>query len=112
MVLEKFRNRVKFYSIAGTSDGFGGSSGDTQTLQATVWGRVERMKGLEALQLEQILNSIPYLITIRGQALPSGFTLDNYRIEADGVLFNIHSKYRDEYNRFLKLICWSSESEL
>ena len=111
MVLERFRNRVTFKELSGSPDGFGGSSGDVETDRGTVWAKVERMKGNEAFTLQQLLNSIPYLVTIRFHALPDNFTLSTYKVEVDGKLFNIHANYKDEYNRFIKLICWSSEDD-
>ncbi len=111
-MIEKFRNNVEFFEITGVSDGMGGITGNTQTSKGTAWARVERMKGNEALTMEQLLNAIPYKMTIRSFDLPSAFDIGTYRVNVDSTLFSIHSKAVDEYSRFTTLICWSSAEQI
>lgn len=111
-MIEKFRNKVTFYEITGTSDGMGGITGNTQTNKGTAWAKINRMKGTEAFQLQQQLNAIPYVLQIRAYDLPDDFTPSNYRVNADSTLFNIHSMQKDEYARFIQLICWSSQDQV
>ena len=102
-MIGKLRHRVALQTESTTRDAGGGQIKAWAT-QATVWARVEPLRGFEQLQAMQHQESVTHRVTIRYRSdvipTPKG------RVEFGTRLFNIKSVLNvEERGKFLVMLC-------
>lgn len=99
------RHRLTIQAENPTADGGGGQGADPwadPVTVATVWGRVEPLKGRERMQAMQLRGQVSHRVTIRHRP---GITAQ-MRVLFDGRAFNIRAVVNvEERNRILELLC-------
>ncbi len=102
--LGALRHRLALEAERPAGDG-GGGQGDPwadPVAVATVWGRVEPLRGGERLRALQLEERVTHRVTIRHRP---GVT-PAMRVRFGARLFNIRAVInRDERDRFLELLC-------
>jgi SPP1 family predicted phage head-tail adaptor len=95
-----YRHRVIIQSFTAVSDGMGGWE-ETWADLATVWARVEALKGEEYFAAAQMQNSVSHRVTMRYRAdlTPS------HRLIFEGRTLNIEAVLPDERKSRLVIMC-------
>ena len=101
MAIGSLRNRLTIQAESPSVDGLGGQA-RAWTDVATLWGRVEPLKGSEHLRGMQLEARISHRITIRHR---DGVTA-RHRVLLGSRAFNIRAVIdREERGRWLELLC-------
>ena len=96
----KLKDQVGIYTVSTTSDGMGGTLGNTLTLERNTKASVKQMNGTKGLQYQQILSSYPYeILLLKRSDLP---LTEEKIIRYDSKDLTIHSVVEadeDKYGR-------------
>lgn len=104
-MIEKFRNKVYFVDITGTSDGIGGLNGENASTAQYVWARIRKAKQSELYMLDKPTTSTPLMVKIRYYDLPNSNMTLRTKLVYKGKRYNVISSTSDEYDRFVEMIC-------
>jgi SPP1 family predicted phage head-tail adaptor len=95
-----FRHRVTIQGFTSVSDGMGGWE-QTWADLATVWARVEALKGEEYFAAAQMQNSVSHRVTMRYRA----DLTPTHRLVFEGRTLDIEAVLPDERKSRLVIMC-------
>lgn len=100
-MIGQMRHRVTIQTLAEASDGAGGFTG-TWTDVATVWAKIEPLKGMEVLQAMQLEAPLTHKVFIRYR---TGIATNGVRLKHEGRYFDIKQvRNLMESERWLELL--------